>query len=334
MKSSPEVFTVKEPANWTLHDHTLIVNTFFSSCPPATSHWCTAETGDFALDRFRMASLYWSTRTFTARGTMHHVVPIAEYLNHDTDEFANCFWKWNDEHDTLEVTAQKNISEGTELTQSYGLRSNAQLLATYGFTITPIKEPIYTWRIWTHLMREWETNDVFLQGLGVDVRLMTLKRDLKKNDQEKADTLIGLKKIVTAATVGKRGDPSTVVREVIDHYVGIYEGDKALEPHIARLRRNRERDPKEFVWWREPDDPQDTDVTAGGGFGNDGQRVAVGEYLCLLAHQEMLALRRGDKKPDQVASQAVALLAPFELVIADGILAAPPAPVSPARPEL
>lgn len=61
------------------------------------------------------------------------MVPLADMLNHSPNQ--NVDWTFNDTNKYFEMTANKHISNGTQLEDSYGKKNNIKMLIYYGFLI-------------------------------------------------------------------------------------------------------------------------------------------------------------------------------------------------------
>ena len=61
------------------------------------------------------------------------MVPLADMLNHSQNQNVN--WTFNNTNKYFEMTANKHISNGTQLEDSYGEKNNIKMLIYYGFLI-------------------------------------------------------------------------------------------------------------------------------------------------------------------------------------------------------
>jgi hypothetical protein len=61
------------------------------------------------------------------------LVPYADLLNHSIK--SNTYWYFDDTKDSFIVQATENIPKNTEIFDSYGSKTNVQLVIYYGFSI-------------------------------------------------------------------------------------------------------------------------------------------------------------------------------------------------------
>lgn len=91
---------------------------------------------------FLKCRIYICSRIFSfiKDGTEEYgMVPYADLLNHSQN--FNTKWDYNNKKNCFEVIATKNIKANTEIYDSYGQKTNFELLLYYGFTI---KDNIYS----------------------------------------------------------------------------------------------------------------------------------------------------------------------------------------------
>ena len=86
------------------------------------------------LDRYKYARALVSSRNFSIKKndeSLNVLVPLADMLNHGVPKKT----KWGFEDDSFFVDSTTSIAPNTEITDSYGNKSNYYLLLFYGFTI-------------------------------------------------------------------------------------------------------------------------------------------------------------------------------------------------------
>ena len=80
------------------------------------------------------------------------IVPLVEFFNHAPDAGAAVEWSalaapprhWDEEGGGVVVTALRGHAAGDEVRITYGVLSNPLLFRTYGFTVPPEDEPVWT----------------------------------------------------------------------------------------------------------------------------------------------------------------------------------------------
>ena len=108
-----------------------------------------AKTIYYSLSEFEWASAIIASRLFDvdiAGKTTQVLAPLADLLNHGS-VLNNADWGFDDKRQVFLVTTVADIKAGQEILFSYGSKSNAQLLHSYGFALesnaNPIKGIVY-----------------------------------------------------------------------------------------------------------------------------------------------------------------------------------------------
>lgn len=93
------------------------------------------EIKDF-LQLFMKFRIYVDSRAFNYRKHNNDesaLVPYADLLNHSNK--SNTYWYFDDKKDSFIVQATEDIAKNSEIFDSYGSKSNVQLVIYYGFSI-------------------------------------------------------------------------------------------------------------------------------------------------------------------------------------------------------
>mmetsp|Transcript_128367 Transcript_128367/g.359333 ORF Transcript_128367/g.359333 Transcript_128367/m.359333 type:complete len:291 (+) Transcript_128367:2-874(+) len=246
---------------------------------------------NFDLGLFLQARLCILTRVFHLDGDSC-MVPVSDLFNHSEDP--TVAWSWDDEGKAMVLSATRAHEPGEELLISYGHRSNVLLFRTYGFTLPPWSEPG-----WTVLLLGTARPVGLFQDF-LPARHQSLVLHLESDIVQTC--------LVTAlnACKDRRRDPEEFLRRICAECMARYEEDSALAPALAGLRLARAADPTSAAWWDH--------VGEGAGWEEQCLRVKMSEYLCLLAHAEVLDVLAGSLAEDQ----CLALAAKARKVLVEG----------------
>jgi len=256
--------------------------------------------------KFILADHFVTTHAFTDLEGCRRLMPLAINLNHDVEACVSAAWEFQRQPDQMRVWACRGVAAGEELTISYGVRSNAQLMAIYGFTLDPKLEPIFTFRAAT-------VADVIpgTEDMNFEVQLTTLPvlGDASEELQFALKHCGGLQRFLERArTAGL--PPSQALGHLIASRCEQQSRDPILVDFLQLLRRNRARRPKSRVWWMAEDDVESDGSSAErlGTWRSNVVRLKMSEHLCLVVFGEALALRNGTGRPEDSLPEAVALL--------------------------
>jgi len=246
-------------------------------------HQVATETCSAALGRpppeelFLRARLCMLSRGFkTCQDST--LVPVVDLFNHAQSPGQGASWRWDEQSQAMVVTAVRAHKAGEELFFSYGPRSNLLLYRTYGFTHPPEAEPV-----WSYIVRPGRVASVyddFLPGKEPRPQLVLDSENLEAS----------LCEALNAVTRAGRS-AAEFLRALCSRCKSPYEEDSRLRPALEALQRARAKDPTSRAWWselREADRPMAAE---------DGVRVKMCEYLCLVAHLE--ALGGGPESPGE-----------------------------------
>lgn len=274
LKNSPEYYIATRYEYW--YDHDIL---------KIQSNVPRGSLNGFNATNFVRGSLLVASRAYaTPHGEA--LVPVAEMLNHRVSP--NTVWGYHDESDTLRITAVQNISAGEEVTTSYGERSNPRLFSTYGFTVHPHLEPFQSFRLMSGQVHILEPT-LKINELPVDLQLST---------QGIED---GFAKLFMEASAQDH-DVISIFERVVQHNLDLYNKDPLLVSAIEDLRRTRAVDPTSSTWW------ESSGADATDQWRTNVLRVKMSEYVCLLAHGEMLEVYRGRADIERVLIGAQRLL--------------------------
>jgi len=245
-------------------------STDFSALHQAVSSATALVQGEEPMPQelFIRARLCMLTRSFK---TLHDstLVPVVDLLNHAHGPSRGVVWRWDKDAQAMVVTATRKIMAGQELLCAYGPRSNLLLYRTYGFTHPPDLEPA-----WSYIVRPSccaSVYDEFLPGQALAAQPV-----LDSNNLEAS-----LCEVLNAVARGGR-DAAEFLRSLCECCRQPYEEDEMLRPARESLRRVRARDPASAAWWSDLGEADQTMLA------EEGVRVKMCEYLCLLAHVEAL----------------------------------------------
>lgn len=300
--------------------------------------------------KFILATNFVSTHGFSGQGEEHHIFPLAINFNHDVSSCANAKWKWDDQKGAFYIWASRDIEAGEEITITYGPKSNAQLFSTYGFTLQPDSEPVFTYRATDFVAASLQSS---FQGVSQNLQLTTLPhagceseilatseaiRDLTDAaDLRRRAALVGRSEAASQLfspflefMADLRGSLHVVAsaglspEEFLTQFVKVsaesYKDDSSISSLIWQFHERRARLPRCWAWWT----PQGTDlgdasspVNVGSRWLSDVVRLKMSEYLCLMVYKEALALRQGHVSTREVLPQAVALLPLLEVILSE-----------------
>jgi len=91
---------------------------------------------DYSFEVFVWARLCVLTRAFAIEKNgrpMDALVPVADMLNHSNNPTVS--WYYDNSQKGFVITAEKGINKGTEVFDSYGIKSQRRFFVNYGFTI-------------------------------------------------------------------------------------------------------------------------------------------------------------------------------------------------------
>jgi len=254
---------------------------------------------------FIMASRFVATHSFNDACGSSRLVPLAINFNHDVEARSSAHWYWEMGEDVLCVVARRDIVAGEEITISYGLRSNAQLFALYGFTLPPIDEPVFT--LLAASVAEFLPHEVESKDLNMRVHLTTLPLGASEESavvlQQELSAAVAFTRhlqefLRRAIPMGRSAEQSLelLVTTLSERYMR----DPVIAEFVEGLRQERLRSPRSCAWWAEMDLPV-------GSWRSDVVRMKMSEYLCLVTYREALELRSGGRRAAEALPQAVAL---------------------------
>ena len=96
------------------------------------------EFKEFTLEEYAKNKTLVISRIFyvTVHGKIERImVPLADMFNHHFDRLGETYWQYDDKDDAFIVQAQKPISIGDPICESYGQKPNYRFLFYYGFLI-------------------------------------------------------------------------------------------------------------------------------------------------------------------------------------------------------
>jgi len=255
---------------------------------------------EFDLGVYFQARLCVLTRLFH-HGRVPVLVPIIDFCNHAADPGAS--WQFGTDG-AMVLTATRSHSPGEEVHISYGKRSNVLLFRTYGFTISPISEPSWTY-IFQGGRQPPELRRTFEKFLPQAVASVTIQLETRVVQ----DSLVAC---MNACIDHGRGPPEQFLKEICTLAIASYECDESLQPALAALRCVRALDPSSSAWWAHVTDgeasPRHCD--SGSAFADWTEhvvRVKMSEYLCLTAHLEALDAVSGYLSEDQCLASCASL---------------------------
>lgn len=225
---------------------------------------------------FLRARCFVSTHVFEDAEGSSRLPPLAINFNHAPGDQVFARWQWDRRDDALHIWAERPIPAGSEVTISYGVRSNAQLLATYGFTVEPWSEPIFTFRI--GLVADLLPAGIAPDGLDFRVRLTTLPRRRQnltasgepggkagvppENDMEDIEVQLRPLGALLDQAAEAGAEPREVLEQLVDISMARYEADPLIAGFISQLRANRNLRPRRWMWWA-PEQPLVSQSRAG-----------------------------------------------------------------------
>jgi len=248
----------------------------------------------FSLGVFMHARLAILSRAFsTGRGTS--LVPVTDLFNHTSSPSA--VWEWQEERDAHVLVSKQVHEPGEEILISYGKRSNNCLFRTYGFTLPPSLEPVWTYTL--NVNDPWGIHRKYLpehqSGLVIEL-----------------DSGVCKDSLITAINgcLEARTKPYDFVRDLCRIPMGLFEKDPRLKRPMIALRKVREVNPTSAAWWT-IDDALQVSVDEGSSLPSRWHESAIhlkmSEYLCLLAHFEALECLEGTKLPEHCLEAATAM---------------------------
>eukprot|EP00928_Gymnodinium_smaydae_P032824 TRINITY_DN23679_c0_g5_i1.p1 TRINITY_DN23679_c0_g5~~TRINITY_DN23679_c0_g5_i1.p1 ORF type:complete len:680 (+),score=157.28 TRINITY_DN23679_c0_g5_i1:128-2041(+) len=227
------------------------------------------------------------SRVFDCAGGSPALVPVTDLCNHDPDPGAQ--WDWDPARRAHVVTALRAHSAGEEVKISYGQISNVLLFRTYGFTLPPAIEPS-----WACVIQRVKPKELYARFLPVNLCNQTIHLDTCAMQHSLIVALNG------CADHGS--DPAEFLRELcrwsLERFDSV-DSSRKLGLALAALKRRRAVAPESAAWWEEmaAQDEAESESAAvprvpsslGPHWEEAALRVQMSEFLCLLAHLEVLA---------------------------------------------
>jgi len=238
------------------------------------------DFGMYARARFSLLTRVFQTCDSST------MVPVVDLLNHHSTS-PGVSWRWDPEGQAMVVTADRAHQPGEELRCSYGPRSNVLLYRTYGFTHPPDMEPAWSFVVRQEAVRP--VCEVFLPGGLLEPIVL-----------DTAHLEDGLCKALNSAASHGR-DAVEFLRLVSARCRWPYEQSERLRPCLRALARARARDAASGAWWAELSDPERELA------GQEWARLAMCEYLCLVAHEEAIECADGKLEEAKCLAGAVNL---------------------------
>jgi len=217
-----------------------------------------------------------------------------DLMNHASGGAVGVSWCWDQEARAMVATANRAHAAGEELLDSYGLRSNLLLYRTYGFTQGPEQEPSWTCIVHPQCVHSIYEDFLLEEHLGLQIMLESTRMDPS---------------LCTALNAaGARA--AEFLRLICARSLIAYEADTGLQPALEALRIARAEAPTSCAWWSRLG-PEEMHLVA-----EEGTRIKMCEYLCLVAHLEAVDIAGGGAVEEQCLAGAVAL----RKVICDALL--------------
>ncbi|CAE8640988.1 unnamed protein product [Polarella glacialis] len=197
-------------------------------------------------------------------------------------------------------------------------------MATYGFTLPPELEPIFTLRLGdlSHLL----PGDGLAQfsDLNFQVSLSTLP--LPSGEEFDVATrrrllrgLLPLRQLLQRG-VSEGQAPEQTLGSLMAAAMSLCEQDPVIQPFIEALQLKRVRNAKSWIWWSQG---EVADISSGqelsSQWRSDVTRLKMSEYMCLVCYWEALRLRAGQLTAEQVLPQALDLLPLLESMLAEDL---------------
>jgi len=217
------------------------------------------------------------------------LVPIVDLLNHQPGKEPSSTWEYRADEKAMVLTASRAHAAGEEIFDSYGPRSNALFLRTYGFTQPPAVEPS-----WTYQVRSDKVLAIYEAYLTEEMRKSSILLDSMHIEDS-------LSKALHAAHAGG-GDAGEFLLMLCGRCVAAYERDERLRPAREALARARAADPTDATWWDYLAE-EDAHLEA-----DESTRVNMSEFLCLTAHIEALHFAAGRLPAESCLREAWLLL--------------------------
>ncbi|CAE8647193.1 unnamed protein product [Polarella glacialis] len=325
---------------WYDRDHQKITGT---ACNSERESSCGEEVARIDFDAYQAMNQFILCHAFKGPGDKPHIIPVFEFLNHLPELASTLNYEMNDKGD-LQAWARRDILPGEEITNSYGRRSNPELLASYGFADPPFAEPFWSVRIFTQALSKKYFPELDSDEMEIDVSLATatLKSlPLADSSQDSAD--VALRTLREDLGRARKVVPPFLglVETVADHFLSWYRKDNLIARYREVLDENRralnaslrERS----VWWATGEAAKKFSreafaETLGGlsvgaaereavwqeaaaadlsdprhlGFWNSTVvRVKMSEYLCALAYKEALQVLRGELEAHEAMSESL-----------------------------
>ncbi|OLP75125.1 hypothetical protein AK812_SmicGene45128, partial [Symbiodinium microadriaticum] len=211
---------------------------------------CIRELQLMDFDMYQAMNQFILSHGCKGPGDKPHIIPVFEFLNH-SPELASDLNYQLDQEGNLVLWAKWDIPAGTEITNSYGRRSNPELLQSYGFADPPFAEPFWSVRIFTQVLAEKYFPDLDFSEMEIDVRLATpwLENLPAANSLDSAE--IALTSLQNELSRAKGTAPSILglVETVAEHFLSWYRSDQLLQPYRQMLEENRLGNATSSVWW-------------------------------------------------------------------------------------
>ncbi|CAJ1375455.1 unnamed protein product [Effrenium voratum] len=300
---------------------------------PCKKGTCSAEVRLMDFDAYQAMNQFILSHAFKGPGDKPHIIPIFEVLNHSPELASDLNYEM-DGDGNLEVWAKWDIPPGTEITNSYGRRSNSELLASYGFADPPYLEPFWSLRIFTQALAEKHFPDMDIEDMEIDVRLATPWLRSLPTDGAAPTPLATLASELDRAT-GQVPSLLGLVETTADHFLKWYRNDQLIAKYRSTLEENRRHNASSSVWWlegptawsfsreefagllqskgrsereklrQEASSGDLSDPRSIGFWNSTVVRVKMSEYLCAVAHKEALQLLRGELQSSEVMAESV-----------------------------
>jgi hypothetical protein len=161
-------FWSKEELNWLSGSH--LFNLTLETKADVRHEYSIIPHKYYSLAEFEWARAIIASRLFNINinGKATQVLaPLADLLNHGK---SNADWSFDDKRQAFLVTSDANIEAGHEILFSYGSKSNAQLLHSYGFVLELNANP---------------STGIVYNTLHLDAKNMPLLHDMYRNTKER-----------------------------------------------------------------------------------------------------------------------------------------------------
>jgi len=297
---------------------------------------CNNQNQPFNQTKFLAARNFVATHSFSDPNGGHYLFPWAINLNHQPEMRANARWRIADKDNWLLVWAVRDIQVGEEVSISYGIRSNAQLSATYGFTVEPEFEPLFSCEL-----SELPELESFQAKTKYKLRLATVPfttcsqtrcqdgmEELTTSSKVKFafESLVSLRHYLRHASTDERQGVEQTLFDLIQTMLERHVQNEVTSKFVSNLQENRVNRPDTCIWWRSIQSGQDPvdnqrDMSSPSAVGSrrqsDRVRAAMSEYMCLLVYYEALALRRGCMNSTQVLHPSVSMVPLLDALLTD-----------------